>query len=274
MALYDQHLHSRHSFDCKTEPRANVEAAIGKGLAGLTFTEHFDTHPLDWPRCVFDYADYSASIARVHEEFGSQIHVGLGIEICFQPTNIDFILRFLERHRFDLVLVSQHYFGGAAVHVKGNWEGVDAASATRQYLVDLLASVHQIEKIHGKYGRVFDVLSHFDVVKRYSHRYLGSHDMSPFAGLIDEILAACVAADLTPEINTSSLRQGLSETMPNADTIRRYASLGGKAISIGSDAHRPEDIGAAFDVASQMLREAGLEGVAVFKGRQRSVVPV
>jgi histidinol-phosphatase (PHP family) len=118
------------------------------------------------------------------------------------------------------------------------------------------------------------VLGHLDVVKRYSLRYYGSYDVSPFADLIDDILRACLAADLTPEINTSSLRQGLSETMPNGQTIRRYAQLGGEAVSFGSDSHRAEDIAAGLDVVQTMLRDAGLQGLAVFKNRERTVEPI
>jgi histidinol-phosphatase (PHP family) len=120
---------------------------------------------------------------------------------------------------------------------------------------------------------VFDVLGHQDLAKRYTKRFLGSYDMSPFGGLIDEILSACLAADLTPEINTSSLRQGLDETMPNEAAAARYAALGGKAMSLGSDAHRAEDIGAGFDRAVTMLRDAGLECVAVFQQRERHHLP-
>jgi histidinol-phosphatase (PHP family) len=273
LPLYDQHLHSRHSCDCKTDPRANVESAIAKGLAGLTFTEHFDTHPLDFPRCVFDYTDYSATIDRLREEFGSAIFIGKGIEICYQPQRMDFILNFLDKHTFDMVMLSVHYFSGVPVHVKENWEGIAAAAGTGQYLEDVLAAIRFVEKLHAKRGRVFDVLGHLDLVKRYALRYYGSYDVSPFADLIDDILRTCIAADLTPEINTSSLRQGLSETMPNSATICRYAELDGKAISFGSDSHRADDIAAGFDTATTMLRNAGLEGLAVFKNRLRTIEP-
>lgn len=274
MPLYDQHLHSRHSCDCKTDPRANVESAIAKGLAGLTFTEHFDTHPIDFPHCVFDYVDYSASIDRLREEFGSQIFIGKGIEVCYQPQRMDFILNVLDKHPFDLVLLSVHYFSGVPVHAKENWAGIDAVAGTRQYLEDVLAAVRFAETLNAQRGRVFDVLGHLDLVKRYTLRWHESYDVAPFADLIDDILRACLAADLTPEINTSSLRQGLSETMPNAATIRRYAELGGKAISFGSDSHRADDIGAGFDTAATMLRDAGLQGLAVFKNRQRTIESV
>jgi histidinol-phosphatase (PHP family) len=274
MGLFDQHLHSRHSFDCKTEPRANVEAAIAKGLSGLTFTEHFDTHPDDWELCVFNDADYSATIARLREEFGGTIFIGKGIEVCYQPRTMDYVLNFLDRHRFDLVILSVHYFGGVTVHQREHWEGVDAAGGTRRYLEHVREAVRFCEGLHRSRGRrVFDVLGHLDLAKRYTKRFLGSYDMSPFVGLIDEILSASLAADLTPEINTSSLRQGLDETMPNAEAVKRYAALGGKAMSLGSDAHRAEDIGAGFDRAVTMLHEAGLEHIAVFQRRERMLRP-
>ncbi len=274
MGLFDQHLHSRHSFDCKTEPRANVEAAIAKGLSGLTFTEHFDTHPDDWELCVFNDADYSATIVRLREEFGGAIFVGKGIEVCYQPGTMDYVLNFLDRHRFDLVILSVHYFGGVPVHQREHWEGVDAVEGTRRYLERVLEAVRFCERLHRQRGRVFDVLGHLDLAKRYTRRFLGSYDMSPFGGLIDEILSACLAADLTPEINTSSLRQGLDETMPNSEAAKRYAALGGNAMSLGSDAHRAEDVGAGFDRAVTMLHKAGLEHVAVFKARNGSCLPI
>ncbi len=269
MKLHDQHLHSRHSFDCKTDPRANVESAIARGLAGLTFTEHFDTHPDDWDLCVFNDRDYSATISRLREEFSGAIFIGKGIEICYQPERMDFVLNFLDKHQFDLVMLSVHYFCGVPVHQRDRWEGVDAPTGTRRYLENVLSAARFCEELHRRRGRVFDVLGHLDMVKRYTQRFLGSYDVSPHEELIDHILSACLEAELTPEINTSSLRQGLDETMPNADAIKRYAALGGKAMSLGSDSHRAEDVGAGFDVACAMLRDAEIDAFATFRHRER-----
>ncbi len=272
MPLYDQHLHSRHSFDSNADPAANVESALSKGLSGLTFTEHFDTHPDDWLTCVFDDEPYTATIRGLREHFGKRIFIGKGIEVCFQPSKMDFILDFLSRHQFDLVLLSVHYFGGVPVHRRVHWKDVDATSGTRRYLEHVLEAVRFCEELHRRKGRVFDVLGHLDVVKRYTLRFCGGYDVSPCGDLIDEILKTCLAADLTPEINTSSLRQGLSETMPNLDTVRRYAELGGTCLSLGSDSHRCEDVGRDFDRAVEMLKQAGIPNLAVFKNRERQLV--
>lgn len=269
MALCDQHLHSRHSMDSDTDPAANVEQAIARGLAGLTFTEHFDTEPSDWQGCRYDDASYSATIALLRQRYGKEIFIGKGIEVCYQPDRMDFILSFLEGHRFDLVILSVHYFAGKPVHRREHWMDIDVEEGTRRYLNTVLEAAQLCSRLKRSRGHCFDVLGHLDLVKRYTQRFAGSYDVGPCAELIEEILQIALEAELVPEINTSSLRQGLSETMPGKLAVDTYARLGGTAMSIGSDAHRSDDIGAGFDEATSLLRAAGLQRTAVFKERQR-----
>ena len=63
------------------------------------------------------------------------------------------------------------------------------------------------------------------------------------------------------------------ETMPGDETIARYAELGGSAVPLGSDAHRPQEVGAGFERAVEMLRKTGLQ-VAVYVKRERTCVAV
>lgn len=275
LPLFDQHLHSKYSMDSRTEPEANVEAALARGLSGLTFTEHFDTHPDDWSACVYDDAAYSDAIRRLRDRYADRIFIGKGIEVCLQHDTLDFILDHLSRHQFDQITLSVHYFGDKAVHRRDNWTGIDAAEGTRRYLETALAAVRTAARLKQERGRrCFDVLGHLDLVKRYTCRIFNSYDVSPCANLIDDILRACRDADLVPEINTSSLRQGLQETMPGPATVLRYAQLGGNSLSLGSDSHRAEDIGAGFDIATAMLRAAGITCTARFVNRERIEVPL
>lgn len=274
MKLYDQHVHSRHSFDSRADPAGCVDQAKKRGLAGLTFAEHFDTHPDDWPGCVYNDESYSATIEALRTDPENDIFVGKGIEVCYQPDRMDFILDFLDRHSFDLVILSVHYFGEKAIFRRGSWDGLDAMEATRRYLDHVLDAVRFCERLHRGRDRVFDVLGHLDVVKRYTRRFFDRVEIASFADLVDEILRTCIAADLTPEINTSTLRQKLSEPMPGPETISRYAALGGKAMSLGSDAHNREDVGAGFDHAVGLMREAGIGHVALFERREKQLIGV
>jgi hypothetical protein len=53
-------------------------------------------------------------VAALRDEFGARIHIGKGIEVCYQPERMDFILEFLAAHTFDVVLLSIHWAFGKA----------------------------------------------------------------------------------------------------------------------------------------------------------------
>lgn len=48
----------------------------------------------------------------------------------------------------------------------------------------------------------------------------------------------------------------------------------GVPITIGSDAHRPEDVGQGFDAATRLASDVGYDSALEFTGRQGSVVPL
>lgn len=270
MALYDQHLHCRYSVDSEADPRENVLRAIELGLAGLTFTDHFDSHPTEWSLCRYDYDAIAQMVADLRREFGDRICIGHGIEICYQPEQMERqILPFLEKHRFDVVLYSVHWFQGRALHIREHWDGLDVSSGTRLYLETVLKAVQYAVQLKRSGLKPFDILSHLDLVKRYTQRYFKSFDIQSHEMLIDQILSACLTADLIPEVNLSSLRQQLPEPMPADWVVRRYAELGGDAMSLGSDAHVSEDIGAGTAQGADMLKRSGITRLAVFKNRKR-----
>lgn len=272
--LYDQHLHSRHSFDCTTPPEDNVQAALKAGLAGLTFTEHFDPHPDEWKECIYDHARCSESIRRLRDEHGDRIFIGQGIEVGYYRERLDFTLDFLAERRFDCVILSLHAIDHRLLHLRESWEGLSIAEASRRYFEHLLEAVEFAGNAHRRFGAVFNVLGHLDLVKRYSRRFFNEECVSEHLPLVDRILDACIQAGLTPEINTSTWRQGLSEPMPGAAILRRYVERGGQAVSLGSDAHRAEDIGANFSDALELSRSCGVRQIALFRDRVRHVVVI
>ncbi len=274
MQLYDQHLHSNHSFDSQADPETNVLAAIDRGLAGLTFTEHYDTHPTEREDCVYSDDAYSATIRSLRDKYESDIRIGKGIEVCFQADHLDEIVAFLDNHTFDLVLVSVHWCQGRPIHVADVWKDRDPSEVTRSYLTAVLEAMQSCERLHRNRSRVFDVLAHMDFCKRYSKRFADRICVEEHPDIIDNILTCCLEADIVPEINTSTTRQGIGQSMPGPNVIKQYAALGGQAMSLGSDAHRSEDIGADFDAEVQNLRNAGINHTAVYQQREKLSLPL
>jgi histidinol-phosphatase (PHP family) len=274
MILYDQHLHSHFSFDSETDPRDNVLAAVERGLAGLTFTEHFDTHPTEWPACRYDDARYTETIDWLRGEFGDRLFIGKGIEICFQPAKMPAVLDFLEAHTFDLVLLSVHWAEDGPVHDRGYWHRLGVPKAVEGYMQRVLGAAQFAAERRRRGERPFDVLGHLDLVKRYTHRFYGEPLHPEHLGLARPILETCLEAGLVPEINTSSARTAVNEPMPSAAVVDQYAGAGGTMMSLGSDAHRPEHIGLGLEEAANMMLRAGLTHQAVFRGRQVEAVPL
>ena len=67
------------------------------------------------------------------------------------------------------------------------------------------------------------------------------------------------------EINTSSRRYGLKDSTPSRDILKLYKELGGKIITIGSDSHKIEHLGAYIDEAKELLKEIGFDSFCTFE---------
>jgi len=251
-----------------------VRRAIELGLTGLTFTEHYDTHPDDARACVYDDVAYSDTIRRLKDTFGQSIHIGKGIEVDYQPARMPAIVDFLDSTNFDLIMLSVHWCDDMPIYKRRVWEANDPKRLTERYLLAVLDAMNFCTDLHQDRSRVFDVLGHLDFVKRYSLRFAQCNLVDQHAGLIDDILLASLAADVIPEVNTSTIRRGLEDPMPSRHIISRYQSLGGTMMSIGSDSHVATDIGADFDVAIAMLSAAGINTTPVFQNRVRTELPI
>jgi histidinol-phosphatase (PHP family) len=59
-----------------------------------------------------------------------------------------------------------------------------------------------------------------------------------------------------------------------APELLRMCVAAGKPIALSSDAHEPQAIGYAYDEAVGLLRDAGVERICVFEGRERREEPL
>ena len=270
--LADFHIHSHHSGDCEAPMGAVIRAAQAAALTDICFTEHLD---FDYP----GYHDLAAdafllndnayeqefrNLKRNQEDF---LTLHFGIECGMQPGCVEKNIAFLHRKPYDFVLGSVHLCDGADPYYPQFYEThPDEASALLLYFEETL---HNIELFHD-----FDVLAHLDYMVRYCHALSQHTDYARYRDIIDAILECLIRFDKGLEINTGGLRKGMSETNPSVEVIRRFRELGGRILTVGSDAHRPEDVGAGFSVAAAVLRDAGFSQYAVFSRRTPSLRPI
>jgi len=255
----DYHMHTRHSADGQAGPAEMCAAALRAGLREICFTEHVDWIPWDETRDFFKPAAYVAEALRCREEFADRLQVRVGLEVSEPHLVAADLETLLTSWPFDFVLGSAHWIDQSGTCLSDVYRIHSIEHVEREYFLRVLELVEAGE---------FDSLGHLDVVKRYRPRDLGPFAAGPHEEIIRTILRSLVRRDKAFEINTSPLRRGLDTTCPDLAVLRWYQELGGEKLTIGSDAHRPEQVGTGFEVALDMLRTAGFSRIVAFERRQ------
>lgn len=113
----------------------------------------------------------------------------------------------------------------------------------------------------------YQVLAHLDLIARYDHA--GVYPFEKLREPIAEILRLAIRDGKGIELNTSSWRYKLKDSQPSRAILRLYRDLGGKILTIGSDAHNPAQLGAHYDDAVSILRdEIGFTEIYTFDHQQ------
>jgi histidinol-phosphatase (PHP family) len=264
MLPHDYHLHSNFSCDCQAAMADMCAAAVERGLSEIGFTEHYDLHPLeDGCRDWFRLAPWAAELERVRAAYAGRLTVRAGVEIG-EPHRFGAEARaLLAQYPFDYVLGSLHWVGDDSVFDLRFFERHSAEAAFRLYFEEL-------ERMTRAGG--FDILSHFDVPVRTAFAVYGRYDPRDHEAYIRPVLRNCVERGLALDLNTAALRRKAQVLTPGVDILRWYVELGGERVTLGSDAHRPSQVGAHLDLALAAAREAGLKYLTFFEQRQPRLV--
>ena len=257
--MFDSHTHSTHSPDGKKSLSFMADSAWRRELKGIACTEHAEWYPGDDAYGYLSLPDYFANLCEVRDQYAGKLTILSGIELGNPHDFPEEVNTLLNRWAFDIVIGSVHWIDTLA-----GWErpffqqGI--AHAYRRYFDETLIMVDQAQ---------YDVLGHLDLVRRDSwFLFQQVLPLSDYRDIIHQILKRLIERDKGLEVNTSSLRKGLSETLPNLEVLRWYQDLGGKILVFGSDAHRPVDIAHGFEVAREMARTVGYKQIAVYQQRQ------
>ena len=151
------------------------------------------------------------------------IKVNFGLEVCWFEQHEDFLRDMLSDGYFDYVLGSVHWVDNWTFNQrKYQWRGRDVNEIYRRYYE---MSETLIE------SDIFDIIAHPDLIR--------CHGLYPDYDLADTYKSLCkkaIAHDVAIEMNTSK-GLGINEQFLN------IAKEEGVKFSLGSDAHRPEDVG-------------------------------
>jgi histidinol-phosphatase (PHP family) len=273
--LTDYHLHLRSDdLDATAAEhftQANAEryraVAVQGGIAELGVSEHvyrFEQalevwrHPF-WVQNAHDDLDAYCGFVR------EQTDLRLGIEADFVPGGEDRMANLLDARGFDYVIGAVHFLREEAVDMEDYsvWDrGHSAEEIWRRYFQTL-----------GEAARsgLFDVLAHPDLVKVWGReRPLPEGDLRRYYELAMEGIAQ---SGIAVEVSTAGLRKRVAELYP-APAFLQMCLQAGAPVALSSDAHRPEDVGADYDQALELLEELGVSELCVFERRARRLEPI
>lgn len=259
--ILDLHTHSDSSPDAEHSVSLMCEYAMRNGLRGIAVTDHCecDAYYTDSYNVTSVQSLFQAAKSR--SVFEGQMIVLLGIELGQPILDFGAASDAISRPSLDFVLASMHNLDG-----KKDFYYLDYSLPENEPYALLSDYFDNLIKI-VEWGN-FDSLAHLTYPLRYMVGRDGHDiDISKFYDKIDCIFKGLIEKGKSLEINTSGLRQELGCTLPDFELVKRYRSLGGELITIGSDAHRAEDIGKGINTGMELAEAAGFRFTALYQSR-------
>lgn len=270
--ICDCHTHSEHSFDGCERVEDMCNQAISLGIDVLTVTEHCEVHSWIKPQEA-EFGDFSKSIPQAIEslkenqlKYAGKLTLLRGIELGEPVHDSAAADEILALDDYDFVLASVHNVRGKRDFFWLEYTEESAKELLHTYFNELLEIAS---------WNKFDSLSHLTYPLRY---FCGVHniaiDITDYLPVIDKIFAQLIKNGKALEVNSSGLRQEIGTTMPDRFLLERYYSLGGRLITIGSDAHKKEDLGKGINEALKMLESIGFTDYCYYKNRKPVMVAI
>ncbi|MFW9808969.1 MAG: histidinol-phosphatase [Candidatus Thorarchaeota archaeon] len=277
--MFDYHIHPNYSIDAEGEIDEFCRSAIEVGLKEIAFTTHFDTDRVaddcyvnvkgkrvDIASSVW-FEEYESEIRNAGEKFSdSGLEVLLGVEIdCFPGVESNLPEKFYSTD-FDLVLGSVHLIDHIAISSGGR-----AEEAMRKYSLEEIGEKYFTVMLDSIDLGIFDVLAHIDLYRRFGEAYYGKAINNLWKPYLEELADKMNRKGVGFEINTSSLRRGMTQPMPNEQIVKALKREGVETVTIGSDAHAPSEVGQGIERALKIVKDAGFKGPSTYRKRVPSI---
>ena len=266
--MFDCHTHSINS-----DGKCNIDelciSSIQKSLDGIMITDHADMNFYN-ERNTFERI--KNSIKETQEAKGKykgKLKVLKGIELGEYTVSPEKAEEVLSLNCFDAILCSVHYVPKAGwfraynrIDFQKNMLSDDEINEYIDYYFDLLSET--VDAFD------FDILAHIHCPVRYiTGKWGRESNIMLFEDKISEILEKITKRNIALELNTVYLKDHKGNYNFSLDKILcLYKELGGKMVTLGSDAHNKDDVGRNFDEAISLLKMCGFNSCYYFEKRK------
>ena len=269
--LADYHVHSEFSDDSVYPLEDICRDAIDLGFDEICFTDHVDYGVKPdigdaWPPARIedgkpvvnvDYPRYYPAVARVRDRFAPRLAVRCGLELGVQTHTAPRFEELLDawQDQLDFAILSIHQVRDLEFWTGDYQRGRTQCEYNDEYYEEMLSVVERFSR--------YSVLGHLDLIKRYDPE--GVYPFENNRDVIAAILERAISDGKGIEVNTSSFRYGLSDLQPCTEILELYRDLGGRVLTIGSDSHKPEHLGAHIMEVRERLAALGYSEFCTFE---------
>lgn len=278
----DYHLHCEYSDDSNEPMENQIQKAIILGLDEMCFTDHVDYGiKRDWddPEGIIirhavehgkevdlvlanvNYPKYFEALNMYQKKYASSISIKRGLEFGIQSITVDAYEKLYASYQDDLdfVLFSMHQVNNLEFWTQDFQKG----KTQKEYNDEYYKEIYQTMQMFHHYS----CLAHLDLMARYDEN--GIYPFENEKDIIAEILKYAIRDGKGIEINTSSWKYGLKDTQPSRAILKLYKDLGGKIITVGSDAHETKYLASHIKDAYAILKnEIGINEICTFDHMQ------
>lgn len=253
--MFDTHMHTiPFSTDSGMVFSDLLKVQKEKNL-GVILTEHLDIAFGDPSAFYFDPDTYFKELSPYRND-----RLLLGVEIGMTADTNGRNREIARSHPFDMVIGSIHFMRGKDIYYPEFFAMFPGKKEVFSEYLDTMAEM--ISAFDD-----FDTLGHIDYIGRvapYPDPLLYYED---YPDRFDRVLQLLIDKDKSLEINTRQFDR--PQAVAALKTIcQRYHTLGGRYVTVGSDAHTPAAVGAYLQEAYSLAGECGLTPV-IYRNRQR-----
>ena len=240
----DHHVHTRYCNHAVGEMEDYVQAAMKKGLRSLTFLEHLECglsyRPQIWlSRELFQ--QYFTEGEGLRKKYADQITIRLGVEIGYNPAAVDELLAMLDAFPFAHRGLSCHFYFDGREHLNMLSRRTDHIAKLGELGTEPILDAYFTNLLKGCQDIPCDKICHLDAALRHNAPAFTARHHE----LIEELFAMMAEKNIALEVNTSGYELR-PHPYPAFDLIKR-AHESGISLIVGSDAHKPEQVGRFFD---------------------------
>jgi histidinol-phosphatase (PHP family) len=245
-----------HSHVSRSSARAMALSAQALGLRTLGLSEHIfqmqETRPtlshlkLEGP--LLSFPTYISAVRAAGHDL--PLAIRLGLEVDFIPGKNEEIQAFLVGYDWDFLIGSVHEVDGRQYEQYSDWQRPEGEAYWLRYFALLREAVN---------SGYFSLVSH-PVRMRTTNPFLPA----TMDEELRQLAAAAASHDVALEINGHDIQHypGLVRRLARACALHKTP------VSVGSDAHLPDELATTHVQAEAILREAGITEVRTWQQRR------